>query len=341
VDSILHKKTKEKNQDSLTNDTTVQCQHCNAIITFEKTKNEKISIKCPSCKKKLKIGALQKKPEKKKKNQNSFTSNIKHKISKSKNSKLPHKFTHLFNTIPKKNKNEKNQQNKKSDTNIHCRHCNIIITLTNTKNKKIMIPCPICGKKLRTGTLQNKLSNKKIISLKKIQTFLTSNIVELVLILFGVSFLINPTLGNIKISITLILIGSILLLFMSNAPSLRKENKIVDNSLHFKKDKKGTLIKQKTIKLFSNKYVKNMVNSLSDKIAIILIFWTLLLFVITSGNQVEIFFILIFIGFLITRELTDDLATITLKHRLDGYIIVFLLAYVFVISEKIINILSM
>ena len=44
---------------------------------------------------------------------------------------------------------------------------------------------------------------------------------------------------------------------------------------------------------------------------------------------------------LIVRELTDELITIHLKHRMDGFIYLFLIAFIWVVGEKIINVLNM
>lgn len=81
-----------------------------------------------------------------------------------------------------------------------------------------------------------------------------------------------------------------------------------------------------------------MTLTLTDRITIILISWTLLLFIITA--DIEIFFILIFIGILITKEMTDIYTSKGFKLRLNAYIILFLLVYVILISQKIITILQ-
>jgi hypothetical protein len=109
----------------------------------------------------------------------------------------------------------------------------------------------------------------------------------------------------------------------------------------FKRKASGQFIKRNYIPISINNFYKYISSSLSIKIALVLIVWTLLLYNITGENQVEIFFILVFIGFIIVRELTENHSTISIKHRLDGFIIIFFLAYAILVSEKIINILAL
>ena len=52
---------------------------------------------------------------------------------------------------------------------------------------------------------------------------------------------------------------------------------------------------------------------MSEKITIVLSIWILFIFIITGDANLEIFFILIFIGILIVRELTDIFTTSDLK----------------------------
>jgi len=244
----------------------------------------------------------------------------------------------------------KKQDSNYIEKNIQCTYCNSTITVEGAYGEHFTLNCPMCKKELTVSfskkkpiekekSKKEKTKDKKTI--KNISSFILSNIIEIIIILFGLSFLNNPTLSNIKISFSLVLIGTILMSIMSNTTSSEQENTLAEKPIPFKKNKKENLIKQKTNKILSHRFIKNISQSLSDKIAIILILWILLLFIITGETQVEIFFILIFIGMLIIRELTDNLATIPLKHRLNAFIIVFLLAYIVIISEKMINILNM
>jgi len=80
---------------------------------------------------------------------------------------------------------------------------------------------------------------------------------------------------------------------------------------------------------------------MSDTITITLVIWIIFLFFITGDTELEVFFVLIFIGMLVVKELTDELITMPLKHRMDGLIYILLLDFIWIIGEKIINILNM
>jgi hypothetical protein len=258
--------------------------------------------------------------------------------------KKDRKYKKISKMIDKKLKQipPKNQDNKYKKKNIRCTNCGFLIPIKNTHKKYVC--CPICEKKIQTTSSKKKQPEKKKsekgkIKFKNLISLTSSNIIEILIIILGISFLNNPTLPNIKISFSIVLIGTILLVIISDSTISEEEKKLVKKSVSFKKDKKGKLIKTKNF--LSLRSIKNIFKFLHYKIAIILIIWILILFFITGSRQVEIFFIFIFIGMLIIRELTENCATKSLKYRLDAFIVVFLIAYVVLIIDKIINILSM
>jgi hypothetical protein len=79
---------------------------------------------------------------------------------------------------------------------------------------------------------------------------------------------------------------------------------------------------------------------LSEKITFIISVWILLVLVITGDANLEIFFILIFIGVLIVRELSDIFTTEDLKGRMNLFIYVFILIFIAIVGNKIITILQ-
>ena len=79
---------------------------------------------------------------------------------------------------------------------------------------------------------------------------------------------------------------------------------------------------------------------MSEKITLILSIWILLIFVITGDANLEIFFILIFIGVLIVRELTDIYTTSNLKDKMNLFIYIFLIIFIIIVGRKIIDILN-
>lgn len=68
--------------------------------------------------------------------------------------------------------------------------------------------------------------------------------------------------------------------------------------------------------------------------------WVLLMFFVTGSGRLETFFILIVLGVLMAKELTDEFTTVYLKKRLNILIFVFLIVFIVVMGERIISFLS-
>ena len=79
---------------------------------------------------------------------------------------------------------------------------------------------------------------------------------------------------------------------------------------------------------------------LSEKITLVIAGWILVVLLITGDANLEIFFILIFIGVLIIRELTDVFTTTNLKDRMNIFIYIFLIIFMVIVGKKIISIIS-
>lgn len=79
---------------------------------------------------------------------------------------------------------------------------------------------------------------------------------------------------------------------------------------------------------------------LSEKMTFIISLWVLFVLIITGNENLEIFFILIFIGVLIIRELSDIFTTENLKGRMNLFIYVFILIFIVIVGNKIMNILQ-
>lgn len=132
------------------------------------------------------------------------------------------------------------------------------------------------------------------------QPFIIADIIGIILITIGISFLFNPDLLNIKIGLTLIVIA-IFMIFMITGESKTKGIK-------------GT------------------------QITIGIIAWTLLIFFIPGYVDMEMFFILIFIGLLVIKEFTDEFISLRLKNRINILISLFLIVFIVIMGQKIINI---
>lgn len=78
---------------------------------------------------------------------------------------------------------------------------------------------------------------------------------------------------------------------------------------------------------------------LSEKITIVIALWILFVTIVTGIENLEIFFILIFIGVLIIRELTDVFTSSDLKNRMNLFIYFFLIIFMVIVGRKIMSIL--
>lgn len=189
------------------------------------------------------------------------------------------------------------------------------------------------------------------LNLKKIKPmkFIKDNIVEIVLMATGLIFFIQPTYSNVKISFTLLFIGSFLILFLYKEPERMKQFNYPSfeaanffpkntNKVYYFREKKMSTEERFNQKLenFKNGIIdlKEMNFSMSDKIVFGLIIWTLVLFFITATNQFEIYFVIIFLSILVTKEFTNVFTTSVLKKRMNVFIIVFIMAYLYIVTQK-------
>lgn len=78
----------------------------------------------------------------------------------------------------------------------------------------------------------------------------------------------------------------------------------------------------------------------SEKITIIIALWILIALLITRDTDIELFFVIVFIGILIIRAITDVFITTTLKHRMNLIIYIFIIIFSIIVGNKIITILN-
>ena len=78
----------------------------------------------------------------------------------------------------------------------------------------------------------------------------------------------------------------------------------------------------------------------SEKIALVIAIWILIALIITRDIDYELFFVLVFIGVLIIRALTDIFITTTLKHRMNLLIYIFIIVFSVIVGNKIITIVN-
>ena len=136
--------------------------------------------------------------------------------------------------------------------------------------------------------------------LRSRKTKIIEKIVGVLLILIGIIFLFNPIPSNMKIGVTSILIGIFVI-------SMILERSVSDS-------------------------VGNV------QVTIFLIAWIIIVFFITDVSDLEIFFILIFIGMLIAKEAAKEFTTVHFKNRMDIFIYVFFIIFIAIMLKKIIYI---
>ena len=78
----------------------------------------------------------------------------------------------------------------------------------------------------------------------------------------------------------------------------------------------------------------------SEKITLIIALWILVALIVTGDMDFELFFVLIFIGILIIRALTDVFITTTLKFRMNLIIYLCIIVFIGIIGNKIITIVN-
>ena len=79
---------------------------------------------------------------------------------------------------------------------------------------------------------------------------------------------------------------------------------------------------------------------LSEKLTLIISLWIIFILLITGSGNYEIFFILIFIGVLIIRELSDVFTTENLKGRMNLFIYIFIIIFIVIVGKKIMGSIS-
>lgn len=79
---------------------------------------------------------------------------------------------------------------------------------------------------------------------------------------------------------------------------------------------------------------------MSEKITLFVAAWIIVALFITGNADLEIFFVLIFVGLLIVKEFTDRFTTVHIRHRMNVFIYVFAIVFIVIIGKKIISLLG-
>ena len=78
----------------------------------------------------------------------------------------------------------------------------------------------------------------------------------------------------------------------------------------------------------------------AEKIILVISLWILVALLVTGDTDFELFFVLIFIGILIVRALSDVFITKPMKLRMNLVIIVFLIGFIVIVGNKIVTIVN-
>lgn len=79
---------------------------------------------------------------------------------------------------------------------------------------------------------------------------------------------------------------------------------------------------------------------ISEKITLFIAAWMVAVLILTIDAIFEIFFILIFIGFLIVKVFTERFTLTNVRFRINILIFMFFIIFIFIIGKKIISFLS-
>lgn len=79
---------------------------------------------------------------------------------------------------------------------------------------------------------------------------------------------------------------------------------------------------------------------MSEKITLFIAGWILFVLIITGDENLEVFFISIFIGVLIIRELTDVFSSTNLRDRMNIFIYIFLIIFMVIVGKKVLTIIA-
>ena len=79
---------------------------------------------------------------------------------------------------------------------------------------------------------------------------------------------------------------------------------------------------------------------MSEKITLFVAVWIIVALFITGNADLEIFFVLIFVGMLIVKEFTDRFTTVHIRHRMNVFIYIFAIVFIVIIGKKIISLLD-
>lgn len=229
-----------------------------------------------------------------------------------------------------------------------CPGCGKIINPAYKIKELSIFTCPYCSQKgfirpaqqkhkdIITGpsepmilypALNNERKNKSV-------PIVDVKILGVLLIIIGVLLYFVFNLISLKGGIVTIIIGVIIYAFI---PSNRKI------FLDFKKTQSNEKPRN-DIKTRGSSLINHLNNSLitkfdiSEKIAILLILWIIFIYMLTGINDIDIFFIFVYLGILLMKVFSTEYISSQLKKRINVFTVAFLFIFIIIIIRRIITI---
>jgi len=224
------------------------------------------------------------------------------------------------------------------------------ITLENEIVEDRIITCPKCGQKGIIRPLQknqnttNTNASNLIINLanvsderKKINVpTIEVKILGILLIFIGLVLHFIVNLISLKISFLILIIGVIIFTFI---PSHRKIFiNFYRNNTKEKPDHELKTHKYSFITNINNSLIQQF--DISEKIAITLILWIIFIYALTGVNDIDLFFIFVYLGILFMKVFSTEYISSQLKKRINVFTIAFLFIFLIIIMRRIISIIS-
>jgi hypothetical protein len=79
---------------------------------------------------------------------------------------------------------------------------------------------------------------------------------------------------------------------------------------------------------------------MSEKITLFVAMWIIVALFITGDADLEVFFVVVLVGMLIIKEFTDRFTTVLIRHRMNIFILVFIIVFIALVGKKIISLLN-
>ena len=221
-----------------------------------------------------------------------------------------------------------------------------IVTIQDELSEELVMTCPKCGQngimrplqKKWYGTTSRSIWNRNQIEQRKTGRILGVEIklVGILLIILGIVLHFGVNLVSLKMSYVLMIIGVIIFTFI---PSSQKQFFTMD----ILKTKSNTFTQRHPLRTFYNDASLFKQFDISEKIAIVLILWIILIYLITGLNDIDLFFIFTYLGILVVKVFSNEWMSVHVRKRMNIFTLAFLCIFLFIVIRRILliaNVLS-